>query len=466
MPQTFFYDNQVRRFLLQFIRAFSNFQVEYGKNSDGNTTLLTVPVKYGDPTRMVSSLIRENSENKVIPTPMISCYVTEFNYSRERVQEPTFVDKKHIRMRKYNKDTGEYTNQQGNAFTIERMMPVPYNMTMNVDIWTSNTQQKLQLLEQILTLFNPSLEIQSTDNYLDWTSLSLIELTNVNWSSRSVPQGMDDQIDISTLTFSVPIWLTSPAKVKKLGVVTKIVASIFDETGSIDDGVIDRGILLGERMNFTPMNYGILLIGNTVQIIDRNETVTNKVAPNLANDPPEKIGTDDVSWRALINQYGELQSGISQIRLSVGASEVIGTIAYHPSDDKKLLFTVQSDTIPTNDLTPVLMVIDPVKKAPGVGLSDAAVGQRYLILKDIGNSTNSDGPDAWKGSDDSELIASANDIIQYDGVKWNVHFDSSTQQGTHYVINTNTGIQYKWTGSSWVKSYEGEYKAGEWSIVI
>jgi hypothetical protein len=466
MPQTFFYDNQVRRFLLQFIRAFSNFQVEYGKNSDGNTTLLTVPVKYGDPTRMVSSLIRENSENKVIPTPMISCYVTEFNYSRERVQEPTFIDKKHIRMRKYNKDTGEYTNQQGNAFTIERMMPVPYNMTMNVDIWTSNTQQKLQLLEQILTLFNPSLEIQSTDNYLDWTSLSLIELTNVNWSSRSVPQGMDDQIDISTLTFSVPIWLTSPAKVKKLGVVTKIVASIFDETGSIDDGVIDRGILLGERMNFTPMNYGILLIGNTVQIIDRNETVTNKVAPNLANDPPEKIGTDDVSWRALINQYGELQSGISQIRLSVGASEVIGTIAYHPSDDKKLLFTVQSDTIPTNDLTPVLMVIDPVKKAPGVDLSDAAVGQRYLILKAIGNSTNSDGPDAWKGSDGSELIASANDIIQYDGIKWNVHFDSSTQQGTHYVTNTNTGIQYKWTGSSWVKSYEGEYKAGEWSIVI
>ena len=466
MAQTFFYDNQVRRFLLQFIRAFSNFQVEFGKNSDGNTTLLTVPVKYGDPTRMVSSLIRENSENKVIPTPMISCYITEFNYARERVQEPTFIDKKHIRMRKYNKDTGEYSNQQGNAFTIERLMPVPYNMTMNVDVWTSNTQQKLQLLEQILTLYNPALEIQSTDNYLDWTSLSMIELTNVNWSSRSVPQGMDDQIDISTLSFNVPIWITSPAKVKKLGVVTKIVASIFDETGSIDDGVIDRGILLGERMNFTPMNYGILLIGNTVQILDRNETVTNKVAPNLANDPPEKIGTDDVSWRALINQYGELQSGISQIRLTVGTSEVIGTVAYHPSDDKKLLFTVQSDTIPTNDLTPVLMVIDPLKKGPGAGLPDSAVGQRYLILKDIGDIDNSDGPDAWKGSDDSELIASANDIIQYDGIKWNVHFDSSTQQGTHYVINTNTGIQYKWTGSTWMKSYEGEYKAGEWSIVI
>ena len=42
MPQQFFYDEQIRRFLLQYIRAFSNFQVEYGKDRDGNTTLLTV----------------------------------------------------------------------------------------------------------------------------------------------------------------------------------------------------------------------------------------------------------------------------------------------------------------------------------------------------------------------------------------------------------------------------------------
>jgi len=297
MPQTFFYDEQVRRFLLQFIRAFSNFQVQFGDN-----TLQTVPVKYGDATRLVSSLIRENSENKIQPAPMISCYVTNMEYNRDRVQDPTFVDKKRIRMRKFNENTGEYTTQQGNAFTVEHLMPVPYTLTMNVDVWSSNTNQKLQLLEQILVLFNPALEIQSTDNYLDWTSLSYIELQNVNWSSRAIPVGVDDQIDISTLTFTVPIWLTAPSKVKKLGVIQKIVASIYDETGSISDGVIDSALLLGERMQFTPMNYGILLIGNTVQLLDRNETVTNKVDTDLSQDPPTKIGDDDVSWRAVINQ--------------------------------------------------------------------------------------------------------------------------------------------------------------------
>ena len=461
MAQQFFYDQQIRRFLLQFIRAFSNFQVEYGKDRDGNTTLVTVPVKYGDATRMVSSIVRENSENKIIPTPMISCYVTGLEYNAERRQDPTFIDKKHIRMRKFDPNTNEYTTQQGNAFTVERVMPVPYTLQLNVDVWTSNTNQKLQLLEQLLVLFNPALEIQSTDNYLDWTSLSYIELAQTQWSSRSVPVGVDEQIDIATLSFTVPIWLTAPAKVKKLGVINKIVASIYDDQGGIAEGVIDGQILLGERQKFTPMNFGIIVLGNTVQILDRNETSTNKVDYTPLNDPPTKVGTDDVSWAALINQYGELQSGISQLRLEQGTAEIVGTVAFHPSDPHKLLWTVESDTVPTNDLPAVTKIINPLRSAPDAGLATAAQGQRYLILNAIGDASNTDGPDAW-----GSLVAGANDIVEYNGTDWQVAFDSSSDSGVHYMTNTNTGLQYKWTGTEWVKSYEGEYRAGDWSIVI
>ena len=462
MAQQFFYDEQIRRFLLQYIRAFSNFQVEYGKDRDGNTTLLTVPVKYGDATRMVSSIIRENSENKIIPTPMISCYITGLEYNPERRLDPSFIDKKHIRMRKFDANTNSYTTQQGNAFTVERLMPVPYTLQMSTDVWTSNTTQKLQLMEQLLVLFNPALEIQSTDNYLDWTSLSYIELQNVQFTSRTVPVGVDEQIDIATLQFNVPIYLTAPAKVKKLGVVNKIVASIYDDNGGIADGVIDGSILLGDRMKFTPMNFGIIVLGNTIQILDRNETTTNKTDYTPLDDPPEKVGDDDVTWAALINQYGELQSGLSQIRLETGGSaEIVGTIAFHPSDPYKLLWTVQADTIPTNDIPAVLKIINPLRSAPDAGLATAAQGQRYLILNAIGDASNTDGPDAW-----GDLVAGANDIIEYNGTEWQVSFDSSAEAGVHYMTNTNTGLQYKYTGTEWVKSYEGEYRAGDWSIVI
>ena len=76
----------------------------------------------------------------------------------------------------------------------------------------SNTNQKLQILEQILTLFNPGLEIQSTDNFIDWTSLSVMYLEQVTWSSRNIPMGTDDPIDIATLRFVMPIYISPPAK--------------------------------------------------------------------------------------------------------------------------------------------------------------------------------------------------------------------------------------------------------------
>ena len=462
----FFYDEQVRRYLLQFVRVFSNFQVEFGLDRDGNKTLQTVPVKYGDSTRQVSAILRNNSENSTIPTPMMSLYVTAMEYARSRLQDPTFVDKKHIRMREYDQNIGEYTTNQGNSFTVERLMPVPYDLTVNLDIWTSNTTQKLQLLEQILVLFNPSLEIQSTDNYLDWGSLSYINLENVTWSNRSVPVGTDDTIDIATLTFKAPIYLSAPAKVKKLGVVTKIVASVFDESGDLSDNIIDSGQLLGTRLKFTPMNYGVLLLGNEVEILERNETVTNKVNPNVEFDPQQRVGDNKISWRALINQYGDLQQGVSQIRFDTPTGQVVGTIALNPLDDYKLIFTVDADTIPTNDLLPVDKIINPNKVGPGAGLPASSDGQRYLILGNIGNTENIDGADAWKSENQQDFIANSNDIIEYDGNKWNVSFNSSSEKGIHYVSNNTTGIQYRWTGNTWVKSYEGEYQAGEWTLVI
>ena len=76
----------------------------------------------------------------------------------------------------YDDNNKEYLNTQGKNYTVERMMPTPYTLNVTADIWSTNTEQKLQIMEQILMLFNPSLEIQTTDNYVDWTSLSVVNL--------------------------------------------------------------------------------------------------------------------------------------------------------------------------------------------------------------------------------------------------------------------------------------------------
>ena len=251
--QQFFYDAQIRRFLLQFTRIFSNFQIEYGRDDAANPTLIRVPVRYGDATRQAQTVIQNNSSSFLPSTPLITFYITGMNYDRPRMQEPYFVSRQAVRQRTYDTDTESYETTQGNAFTIERLMPVPYRMVLNADIWTSNTNQKLQLFEQIVTLFNPSLEIQSTDNFLDWTSLSVVELTETTWSSRSIPQGTEDPIDIMTMRFELPIWISSPARVRKLGVVERIIAGIYDERAAERDAVFPDDLLLGTRVKVSPL---------------------------------------------------------------------------------------------------------------------------------------------------------------------------------------------------------------------
>ena len=151
----FFYDSQIRRFLLQFARIFSNFDVEYGANEAGQgpgstvDTLVRVPVRYGDASRQAQTILQNNSANDMPSTPMMSFYITDLKYDRPRIQEPNFVNNIAVRQRTYDVATDSYETTQGNAFTIERAMPVPYELTINLDIWTSNTNQKMQLLEQL-----------------------------------------------------------------------------------------------------------------------------------------------------------------------------------------------------------------------------------------------------------------------------------------------------------------------------
>ena len=460
----FFYDEQIRRFLLQFARIFSNFQVEYGRDEEGtNHTLVRVPVRYGDATRQVQTILQENSASGMPSTPLMTFYINDLKYDRSRIQDPTFVSTMQVRQRTYDSNTDTYETTQGNAFTIDRLMPVPFELTLKLDIWTSNTNQKMQLLEQMLVLFNPSLELQSTDNYIDWTSLTVVELADINWSSRSIPVGTENPIDICTLTFKLPMWISSPAKVKKLGVVERIVASIFDANGDAANAITDNDLLLGTRQVFTPFNYQTLLIGNKLQALQPAQTVDQPNSSLAAPDSPPS----NLLWTAVVGMYGVLRPGISYIRLEQDdGTDVIGHVAYDLTDDRFLLFTVDPDTVPASTLPPINAVVDPLVSGPGSGLPVAATGQRYLLINDTG-SWDAGSAAAWQGVAGEPLVALANDIVEYDGQRWSVVFmRDSSPNNIQYVTNLTSELQYKWTGATWVKSYQGLYPGGNWSLVL
>ena len=66
-----FYDAQIRRYILQFIRMMSTFTDQTGQNQKGTNETLQVPVKFGDMSKQVAAIIRKGSENTLIATPQI-----------------------------------------------------------------------------------------------------------------------------------------------------------------------------------------------------------------------------------------------------------------------------------------------------------------------------------------------------------------------------------------------------------
>lgn len=451
--QQYFYDKQIRRYIQQFIRLFSGFSVQMGKDDTGLPIMQVVPVRYGDVNRMAAHITRENSENIVNTVPFISCYVTNLAMAPELRTMPTHTDKVQVIEKKYNDVTGEYSNEPGNRYSIERHNPVTYKLSMNCDIWTSNTEQKLQLLEQIMVLFNPTLDVRTSSNPYDWSALTYIEMVGTTWSSRSIGSSIDDIIDVSSIQFDLPILINPPAKVKQ----QKLIHTIINQMYNLDDADLDN-FKENSAFDKSTVEYTVVTFENR-KVKYEDGSLTLLSLQETAFDPDGSA----VSWTNDLEKFGELRDGISQIRLrkstdpSDNDNDIIGRLS--KISDTILSVDIDESTLPTNTLSAINGIIDGMKNYPGDGAVPAAntVGIRYLLINSIPVSSN------WNG------LTSANkyDIVEFNGSSWSVVFDSNANTDTkQYVTNVASQDQLEWTGKTWVNSYEAIYNAGFWRLYL
>lgn len=440
----FWYDQQIKKYLLQIIRVFASFSV--AENTSTGIKYNRIPARYADSSRMVASLLRKSSENAINNAPMIAISIESLAVSRERSQDPFNVDTKQIAERAYNYSDGSYGSDKGNLYTIKRYMPTPYDLTIKADIWTTNTDTKLQLLEQILVLFNPSIQLQTNSNPLDWSNVFELELTDTTWSSRSLPAGVDDTIDVASLTFKCGIWLSPPAKVQRQAIIEQIVTNMYRTDNLADLGFNEfyydffGNIDTTSQIIITPGDLRVQVYGDRAVLVD-NAGVRQ-------------------SWVAITESFGQLTE-TSTLKLNLtndsenDSDNIVGTVELNNADLSELIFTVDTDTLPSDTVSPIAKIIDPSLSYPGSGLPASSVGQRYLITE---RTIQASSP--WG------LDADPNDIIQYTGSAWTVVFDASNITTEQYVTNTYTGRQYRWTGAEWVSSYEGEYMPGFFKLVL
>jgi hypothetical protein len=302
----------------------------------------------------------------------------------------------------------------------------------------------------------------------------------------------------------MPVYITPPAKVKKMGVVRNLIMNVFSDSGDIlnledivynqEDGAVQIRVNYGQ--------YSVLLLKSNNGVADNFDVSlvdAAEVIRTLGLEVPAKQG-DDIDWHIVLDQYGGFISGISKIYfMQADGNELGGTFVINEVDPTYLLVTMDMDGRRSNDFI-IDAIIDPYKynpKRPNGELSDQtpATGTRFLMLDDVNNSVKAglieqnnwdstapadssqgqvyDGPDAWKDANGNDPIIKVNSIIEWNGTAWitiwdpeeNLLEDASTAEAdfvSTYIQNLRTGLQYRWDGAQWLKSFEGVYAPGYW----
>lgn len=138
MINNYFFEAQLRKYMLQFVSIFYGLQVQTGKGECGDEEFISVPVVVGNKDRVVAAIMAGNTDNKMFSIPIMAAHMTELALAPERRRAPSFVDQK-------------VTLPVGGVFptdltVVKRAMPVPYNATFELTLYASNTLQRDQIL--------------------------------------------------------------------------------------------------------------------------------------------------------------------------------------------------------------------------------------------------------------------------------------------------------------------------------
>jgi len=218
MLTTYYYNKQIKQYILQFANVFAGLTIKTGKGADGQVTTMDAPIVYASKDRVVASIGAGNTQNRLHTLPLMSCFMTGIEMVPERRKGVGGVDR-----RTFMPQGGVFLEDVKVAY---RLMPIPYDLSFDVHIYASSTDQAFQILEQLLIIFDPTLEIQTSDAPLDWTKLNKIELLGLN-NEESQPSGTEKRMIIWTLNFKVEAWLSPPMEVKK-NIIEKIILRYGD----------------------------------------------------------------------------------------------------------------------------------------------------------------------------------------------------------------------------------------------
>lgn len=491
MAINYFYDGQLRRYKEQFGRVFSTIQYTSGYDAKGKPILSKVPCVPASADLQAMNIMMNNSENTIPSLPMFAYYITNVSPAPERRQAPHFVRELGVTYRQIDKMTGKYNSQIGNEYLVENYMPVPYNVTFRLDLWFTSDLNREEIAEQIMTYFNPMIDIQTNRNILDWSSLTVIEMLDMNWNPLVYGTTTAPTTRTMSWNFNVPVWINPPSKVKKSNKINEIIISIGE--GDPDFMVENESDPFTKLFDdSTLLNRSVVTPGNFNIMVKRNYNEAYSYYVKLMVDQNNTTDENNVpwDWNVLLQKYGNIEANVSNLLLMTDIDNldhntdynnssyddsnhmkiIAGTISVNKNDATILNYTIDPSTTPQNYNKTYYIdrCIDPFKTEPfdGMGENCNKDGITYLILNTIPQGSLLWGTIYENGSPITTIDGAVqNDILQFDGTKWNKIFNSvDNKSSLSYAQSNCNGDFFTFQNGWWHLTIDGEYHPGYWRI--
>jgi hypothetical protein len=206
----YFYNEIFRSVIIGFGSLFNGIQIKHKDDTDDVVSVIKVPLAYG-PTQKFLARLKQNPDLNhptQMTLPRMSFEFTNLQYdpSRKSTQTQQFV----------------VTSADG---TEERKsyLPVPYNMTITLSVYTKLNDDMLQIVEQIVPYFQPgyTLPIKFLGNFNEVLNVPVV-LENIDMTDEYEGNFDTRRALLYTFTFTAKTYVFGPLKDVSNDIIKKV----------------------------------------------------------------------------------------------------------------------------------------------------------------------------------------------------------------------------------------------------
>ena len=214
-----FYNQSLRKLIIAFGQVFNNIVIQRTNKTGGVTARIKVPLAYAPKEKFMVRLDQQanlNSREFATSLPRMGFEIKGLSYDPSR---------KLTRVQKYSQvKSGEDGKKVNFNYT-----PVPYNIDLQLYLFTATAEDGLQIIEQILPYFQPdyTVTVNMVPN-LDIKRDIPIVLGNISYEDSYDGDFTSRRAVIYTIDFTAKTYLFGP--MNNQGVIKKTTADLGTDT--------------------------------------------------------------------------------------------------------------------------------------------------------------------------------------------------------------------------------------------